>query len=238
MAFRAALLSLAAFAATLFLSTASADSANGWFVTGGVSIVQLQGSSDTTTGGAVFGGGGTAHNVSFGSSYAFDAMIGRNIIDTWSLGLSYNHLETDVDFYASFPCCDASRYFGNATSDIIMLNAIYSAPLWDLKRWNVHAAAGVGVALNELDVYEDFPAWDGIPDMDVEKGDRSDLALKASLGVSYAVGGPWGLYANVSLFDIGAFETGDTRSAPLEDIGPYKLDTWGYSLGIGASARF
>jgi opacity protein-like surface antigen len=220
------------------IALAPAAAANDWFVAADTSIDQLQGSSDTTTGGAVWAGDGTVHNVKFGDAYSFGAMIGRRIAENWALGVSYRHLEADVDFYANFTCCAASRYIGETMSDLFLVNAIYSAPLSGDGRWMFQTTVGAGVALNELDLWEDFDPWDGVADMTIERGDTSELTLRASAGLSYALDERWAVHAQAFLFDLGSFETGDTRSAPSEPIGSYELDAWGYGVGLGVSARF
>ncbi len=211
--------------------------AGDWFVSAGAGIDQIQGSSDTTTGGAVWAGDGTAHNVKFGGAYSFDATIGRRIADNWSLGLTYRRLEADIDFDASFTCCGMTWYFGEVTSDLVLLNAIYSASLSSDGRWGFETSVGAGVALNRLDLFEDFGP-DGIADMTIESADTTEFALRASMGLRYALNESWAVHADVSLFDLGSYKTGDSRSAPAEPIGPYEIDAWGYGIGLGTSVRF
>jgi hypothetical protein len=96
----------------------------------------------------------------------------------------------------------------------------------------------LGAAFNAMDVTEDFTPFNGIPDRTIAGGDNTSFAARGTLGLGYALDECWALHGSASVFTLGKFQTGNTRSAPLEPIGPYEVDAWGYGLTLGLSARF
>lgn len=229
----------AAVSALALVAPAGAEN-SGWFVAGTGGFIWLQGDSDTTNGGAAVGNGGIARDVNFDEGYTYGAMIGKRVGERWSLAISYDHLSSDVSWIADFAGAriNPSRYSGDAESDVILLNAIYSAPFSD-SRFTFHASAGAGVAFNNLEgVIEDGAPFDGVPDKFIEDGDTTEFAGRVTVGLSYALDECWSLHGEGSIFMIGSYETGDSRSAPEEPIGPYELDAWGYGATFGVVARF
>lgn len=217
------------------MPAAAGDS--GWFVAGTGGFVWLQGDSDTTDGGGPAGGGGTAHDVDFDNGYTYGVMLGKSVGDNWSLALSYDHISSDVSFISTFKTANPSRYEGDATSDVIMLNAIYSAPFSD-SRFAFHLSAAAGVTFNSIeDMTEDFTVFNGVPDTLLDDGDKTGFAGRVTMGLSYALDDCWSLHGEGSIFTLSTYETGDNRS-PGGAIVPYELDAWGYGLTFGVVARF
>lgn len=231
------LLMTAALAALAMTAPAiAADS--GWFVAGSGGFIWLQGDSDTTNGGVPAGGGGTAHDVDFDNGYSYGAMIGTRVGNRWSLALSYDHISSDVSFIANFPVPSPSRYEGNAESDVILLNAIYSAPFSD-SRFTFHASAGAGITINSIeDMTEDFTPFNGVPNQFLVDGEKTGFAGRVTAGLSYALDDCWALHGEGSIFTLSTYETGDSRSPPTAAIVPYELDAWGYGVTFGVVARF
>lgn len=231
----------AAVALSLF-GNVSAHAAEGdWFFGAGGGIAWLEGSSDTTNGGAAFGGGGTVTDVEFDDVSTYGALLGRRIGDGWAVAISYDHVDADVSFvanYAALPL-DPSAFSGNAKSEVLMLNALYSGLLSTTDSdWSFHLSAAAGVAINSLDVTEDFNVWDGVPDVALASGDTNDFAARGTAGIGYAFAERWAVHGSASIFTLGTFETGSTRRAPLETITPYEVDAWGFGLTIGITKRF
>ncbi len=224
------------------IACASAEAADGdWFVGVDGGFVWLEGTSDTTNGGAAFGGGGTVSQVDLDSATTYGGLLGRRIGGGWALAVSYDHVDADVSFIANYAALPGSpsAFSGEVDSDVVMLNAIYSAPLsLSNPRWSIHVGAGVGVALNTMDVTEDFFVFNGVPDRTIAGGDNTSFAARGTLGLGYALDECWALHGSASIFTLGNFETGASRSAPVEPIGPYEVDAWGYGLTLGLSARF
>ncbi|MEQ1755525.1 MAG: outer membrane beta-barrel protein [Micropepsaceae bacterium] len=226
-------------AAVAFSATANAEGTN-WYagIQGGV--VWLQASSDTTNGGAAFGGGGTVHNEDFDTGTSVGVFLGHRYSDNWSLALSYDHVSADVSYDVSYVFAAPSRFEGTADSDLVLLNAIYSTPWGDAgTRWGFTASAGLGVAFNSLnDVTEDFTVFNGVADRFLADGDETQFAARGTLGATYALDECWALHAEGSVFTLGTFSTGSSRTAPLDLITPYEIDAWGYGLSAGVVARF
>lgn len=224
------------------IASPNAVAADGdWFVGVGGGFAWLEGSSDTTNGGAAFGGGGTVSNVDFDSASTYGALLGRRVGGGWALALSYDHVGADVSFIANFAAAPGlpSAFAGEVDSDIVMLNAIYSAPLsTGNPRWSIHAGAAAGVALNTMSVTEDFFPFNGVPDQTLAEGDNTSFAARGTLGIGYALDECWALHGSASIFTLGDFETGATRSPPVSPITPYEVDAWGYGLTFGLTARF
>jgi hypothetical protein len=212
-----------------------------WFVGAGGGFAWLEGGSDTTNGGAAFGGGGTVSNVDFDSATTYGALLGRRIGGGWALALSYDHVDADVSFIANFAAAPGfpSAFAGEVDSDIVMLGLIYAAPLSTTNpRWSYHVGAAAGVAFNTMAVTEDFFPFNGVADQTLAEGDNTSFAARGTVGLGYALDECWGLHASASVFTLGDFETGATRSPPVSAITPYEVDAWGYGLTLGVTARF
>lgn len=232
---RHVLLTMAAGSLALTAPAVAGDS--GWFVGASGGFIWLQGDSDTTNGGGPTGGGGRAHDVDFDNGYSYGALLGKRVGDRWSLALSYDHISSDVSFITTFNIGNPSLYEGSAESDVVLLNAIYSAPFSD-SRFTFHASAGAGVTFNSIeDLTEDFTPFNGVPDTLVDNGDKTGFAGRVTVGLSYALDECWALHGEGSIFTLSTYETGDNRT-PGGAIVPYELDAWGYGLTFGVVARF
>jgi hypothetical protein len=233
---RHVLLTATALSSLALAATADAGD-SGWFVGASGGFIWLQGDSDTTNGGGPTGGGGTAHDVDFDNGHSYGAMIGTRVGQRWSLALSYDHVSSDVSFLTTFNSANPSYYEGSAESDVLLLNAIYSAPFSD-SRFTFHASAGAGVTFNSIeDMTEDFTPFDGVPNSLLDDGDKTGFAGRVTVGLSYALDDCWALHGEGSIFTLSTYETGDNRT-PQGAIVPYELDAWGYGLTFGVVARF
>ena len=224
------------------LAVASAGAAdNDWFVGIDGGFAWLEGGSETTNGGAAFGGGGTVSQVDFDDAVTYGALLGRRIGDDWALAVSYDHVDADVSFIANYTALPGSpsSFAGDVDSDVLMLNVIYSASLSSVDpRLSIHVAAGAGATWNTMAVNEDFTPFDGVPNRTIAEGDNTSFAARGTLGMSYAVDERWALHGSASIFSLGDFETGDSRSPPVQPIVPYEVDAWGYAVTLGVSAGF
>jgi hypothetical protein len=232
-------LATAGIAFSCCVSTANAASSD-WFAGAQAGAVWLQGSSDTINGGTAAGGGGTVSNENFDSGTSYGVFIGRNCNKNWSIALSYDRISADLTFDASYPFSVPSRFSGTADSDLVLLNAIYVTP-WGSEgtRWGFTASAGAGVAFNSLNgVTEDGAPFNGVADKTLADGDDTNFAARGTIGATYALDETWALHAEGSVFTLGSFSTGNSRTAPAEAITPYEVDAWGYGISAGIVARF
>lgn len=190
-----------------------------------VSAGIASGSSDTTDGGALFGGGGVVENVEFGPALGIGGHVGYRFDPTLSAFISYRYESGDVSWDANFPTLGGgSRFAGNAISNTILANLAYDLTLSEAT--SIELSAGIGIALNTLDGVTETDIGTGTLFADVEDHTRLTPAAQVGVGIRHRLGPEATLGVDASLAYAGSFETGDSRdvSGSVTAINPYEID--------------
>lgn len=210
----------------------------GFFAGIDVMAGKAYGSSDTKDGGAPFAGGGIVDDVRFKSVTGLGGHVGYRFDSALSVFISYQRSRGDVSWNADFPLFGlASRYKGEATSNIIMGNVAYDFALSDATTLRV--GTGIGVAYNKLSgvAEHDRPSGEYLADLADET--KSNLAAQVGVGLRHWITANTELGLDALATYTGGFETGDTRFGNLgtSAINPFQIDdVWRAKLN--ASVRY
>ena len=216
-----------------------------WIAEARIGGAWLDGSSDTTTGGAFRNG--VVHDVDFGAGYSAGVFVGRRMSPHWSAGISFDHVAADASWSTTFPPTamffeTTTGFTADASSEVLMLDVRREFPLGS-DRLSLVAEAGAGVALNKLEnVEERFPLQFGNVFSNPKDGYSTELAAKASLALACKLTDKIDLQVGGSYMRLGEFATGRSRTLlpglGQEVIGPYRLKAQGFGAQAGLSVHF
>ena len=210
---------------------------SGFDVSGGLAW----GGSDTTDGGAAVAGGGTVHDVAFGSGIGLGGHLGYRLTSDFAVTLSYHYLQADVFWRADYALAGVgdSNFAGRAASHVLMGSGIFTHALSDATALELRG--GLGVALNSLSNVEEIHAPDGQFLAVISEERQVSPAAEIAVGLSHAISPTMFLALETSATYVGDFSTGDTRTGNLgvTDIGRYSInDVWHGKVGAALRVDF
>lgn len=227
-------------AVSVFVVSETSEAAEtGFFAGVDISAGIAGGSSDTTTGGAPFGGGGTVYNVNFGNTFGIGGHIGYRISPELSTYLSYEHISGSIKWNADFAVGLSSRFEGRADSDVIMANLAYHFPLSPAT--SLRTSGGVGGTFNTIKNVDEWSS-SGIYGARLADATTPSLAAEIGAGIEHRISPAVLVGLTASVGYSGRFETGRSRGNGLgvvEYINAYIFnDVWRGSLGLSLTADF
>jgi hypothetical protein len=148
---------------------------------------------------------------------------------------------------ATFPplISPATGFAGEAVSNVVMLDLRRAFPLAG-GRASLLADLGAGLARNELNnVLESVRELGALPFAKLADGAEAQFAARGALGLSIPVSSRVAFNAGASVFRLGSFKTGSSRSpttvpnpVPTGPITPYELRVWDAGLSAGVVVAF
>ena len=226
-------------AASALSATAEDISNNGYFAGIEFGVGQRSGTSDTTDGGAAYGGGGTVRDVNFDNSSIVRGHFGYHLTPKVSIWGSVAQSDADVRWVTQFAAGGSTYFAGEAVSQTVMANVGYSEEV--KPGTTVKLSAGLGVARNTLKNVGEGTDWEN-SFAQVAKGTKTNLAVQFGAGVEQELGDMFSVGGGVDVAYLGGYQTGDSRSfggGSPQAIGRYEIDdVWEPSVSLFVKARF
>lgn len=212
--------------------------ANGtaFFLEGEAGAAIRKANSKTTTGGAIWSGGGQVTSVQSAATSVTGVRAGVTL-GGLQLFASYRHLDGGVNWSTDFPRFGQVnlRTAARATSDVLLANVAYVFAVD--RKTVIRLSAGAGVSLNKL---EGISEGDTIAVIDAAQNTAFSGRLAA--GLDYKLVGNWRLGLEAGLDYYGKFRTADTRTASSvgspEPIGRYEFTSWGGTVSARIGTMF
>lgn len=227
-----------------------------WFVEARVGPSWIEGNSNTTNGGAIFGGGQfggeVVSNVDFRTGYSVGGTIGRSFGRDWSAGVSFDHMQADVFYTVTLPNFFNIKYttVGAASSNLILLDLRRKFPI--TSRLSISATVGAGAAANRTknmvaQINRFHPL---VPlrllNVTLEGDNITQFAARGAISSEFSLTQRMVIQLGGSIFRLGNFKViGPTSPAfapPLTVGGPtepfHELSAWGFGANVGLLGHF